>query len=52
MIKTSTKEEYGIELLTSLIKEMFFHGKLVYNDEVYITNVRHKEAILDAKKYD
>lgn len=48
MIKTSTKDENGIELLTSLMKDMFFHGKLVYNDEVYITNIRHKEAILDA----
>lgn len=49
IIKTSTKEEYGIELLTFLIKDMFFHGQLSYNDEVYITNARHKEAILDAK---
>lgn len=50
IIKTSTKEEHGIELLTFLIKDMFFHGQLSYNDEVYITNIRHKEAILDAKK--
>ena len=33
----------------NLIKEMFFHGKISYNDEVYITNMRHKEAIQDAK---
>jgi len=50
MIKTSTKKENGIELLTSLIRNMFFHGQLVYNDEVYLTNVRHKEAVFDAKK--
>lgn len=50
LIKTSTKEEYGIDLLTSLIKDMFFHGQLIYNDEVYITNIRHKEAVYDAKK--
>lgn len=50
LIKTSTKEEYGIERLIFLIKDMFFHGQLRYNDEVYITNIRHKEAILDAKK--
>ena len=24
---------------------MFFHGFLSYNDEVYITNMRHKEAL-------
>ena len=32
------------------IKEMFFHGEISFNDEVYITNLRHKEALIDAKK--
>ena len=50
IIKTSTKEENGIDTLTELIKEMFFHGKVSYNDEVYITNMRHKEAIMDARQ--
>ncbi len=27
---------------------MFFHNEISYNDEVYITNLRHKEAIEDA----
>lgn len=49
IIKTSTKEDSGIEDLISLIKEMFFHGKISYNSEVYITNMRHKEAIQEAK---
>lgn len=49
IVKTSTKEENGIDTLTELIKDIFFHGKLSYNDEVYITNMRHKEAIFDAK---
>ena len=49
IIKTSTKHDSGIEDLMILIKEMFFHGKISYNDEVYITNMRHKEAIQDAK---
>lgn len=48
-LKTSTKEEKGIDKLVSLIKDMFFHGKLSYHDEIYITNMRHKEAIMDAK---
>ncbi len=48
-VRTSVKEDSGIEDLTNLIKEMFFHGKISYNDEVYITNMRHKEAIQDAK---
>lgn len=50
IIKTSTKKEDGIELLTTLIKDMFFHGELVYNDEVYITNARHQEALYDARQ--
>ncbi|MBP3475733.1 MAG: tRNA uridine-5-carboxymethylaminomethyl(34) synthesis GTPase MnmE [Lachnospiraceae bacterium] len=49
IIKTSTKEANGIDTLTELIQDMFFHGKISYNDEVYITNMRHKEAICDAK---
>lgn len=50
IIKTSMKEEYGIELLTFLIKDMFFHGQLVYNDELYITNIRHKEALYNSRR--
>jgi tRNA modification GTPase len=50
IIKTSTKDETGIDILINLIQDMFFHGKLAYNDEVYITNMRHKEAIADAKE--
>lgn len=48
MIRTSTKNDSGIDTLTEVIREMFFHGKISYNDEVYITNMRHKEAIEDA----
>ena len=49
VVRTSTKFDSGIEELIHLIKDMFFHGKISYNDEVYITNMRHKEAIQDAK---
>ena len=27
---------------------MFFHGDISFNDEVYITNIRHKTALQDA----
>ena len=49
VIKTSTKEDIGIEMLINFIKEMFFHGKISYNDEVFITNARHKEEIKAAR---
>lgn len=49
IIKTSTKENVGIDIFEDKIKEMFFHGEISFNDEVYITNLRHKEALMDAK---
>ncbi|MCM1252436.1 MAG: tRNA uridine-5-carboxymethylaminomethyl(34) synthesis GTPase MnmE [Clostridium sp.] len=48
MIKTSTKENEGIDTFTQTIKTMFFHGELSSHDEIYITNIRHKEAIQNA----
>lgn len=47
IIGTSMTENIGIDTLTHTIKEMFFHGTLVLNDELYITNQRHKEALSD-----
>ena len=49
IIKTSTKEEIGIDTLEQTIKDMFFEGKISFNDEIYITNMRHKEAFIQAK---
>ena len=48
IIPISAKEETGIEELEQEIKEMFYQGKLDFNDEVYITNVRHKTALEEA----
>lgn len=48
MIRTSTKEHTGIEEFEEAIQNMFFHGKLQMDDEVVITNMRHKEAIQNA----
>ena len=48
MIEISAKEESGIKELEDTLKEMFFHGEISFNDEVYITNIRHKTAIKDA----
>lgn len=48
IIKTSTKEKIGIEDLTEKIKEMFFHGEVINDDEIMITNMRHKEALMEA----
>lgn len=48
ILSISAKEEMGIEQLEQTLKDMFFEGKLQFNDEIYITNVRHKTAIADA----
>lgn len=50
VIKTSIKDQTGIEEFEEAVQTMFFHGKLQSDDEVVITNLRHKEAIQDAYK--
>ena len=48
LIKTSTKENLGIEDLEDAIKDMFFKGELKMNDEVMLTNLRQRDAVKDA----
>lgn len=48
MIAVSAKEQTGIEELEETICEMFFTGEVTFNDEVYITNIRHKTALQEA----
>ncbi len=48
MIAISAKENIGIDVLEETITEMFFHGTISFNDEVYITNIRHKNALIQA----
>lgn len=50
IVSISAKEEEGIDRLEQQIKELFFAGKLTFNDEIYITNMRHKTALEEAKK--
>mgnify|MGYP003372658604 CR=1 FL=1 len=48
ILSISAKEQTGIEELTETIREMFFSGEITWNDEVYITNIRHKTALQEA----
>lgn len=50
VISISAKEKTGMEQLEQTLKTMFFHGNLEFNDEVYITNVRQKQALEEAKE--
>lgn len=48
MVSISAKEQTGIEELETSIKDMFFRGEVSFNDEVYITNIRHKTSLQEA----
>jgi tRNA modification GTPase len=50
VISISAKEETGIDEFYDALKEMFFEGQLEFNDEIYITNMRHKTALMNAKE--
>lgn len=48
VIRTSTKDNTGIDEFEKIIQDMFFAGRIAVNDEIYITNQRHKEALVEA----
>ena len=52
ILRTSTidpsSENSGMEELEETIRNMFFEGKLKQNNELVVTNLRHKEALQDA----
>ena len=50
VISISAKEQQGMDVLKETIQEMFFSGNITFNDEIYITNIRHKNALAEAKK--
>ncbi len=48
IMEISAKELFGIDEFERVLKEMFFAGNLAFNNEIYITNMRHKTALKDA----
>lgn len=44
----SAREGSGYDAFIDVLKELFFHGRLSWNDEVIITNVRHKALLQQA----
>ncbi len=48
VIKMSLTQQSGMEELEEAIRDLFFHGKISFENEVYITNMRHKEALQEA----
>ena len=50
ILSVSAKHREGIDKLEETIEEMFFHGKIQMNDEIFIHNARHKYALSEAYK--
>jgi len=47
IINISVKENSGIDEFEQEIKNMFFGGELTFNEDIYITNERHREAFIE-----
>lgn len=48
ILSISAKEGDGIQELADLIGSMFSKGEFSFNDQVVITNIRHKDALVQA----
>ncbi len=48
IIEVSARSLRGIDELEDNLKKMFFAGNLSFNNEIYITNVRHKNELSGA----
>ena len=48
VIEMSLKENRGIDQLEQKIKDLFYHGEISFNDEIYITNARQKSSLKEA----
>lgn len=50
ILSVSAKKREGIDKLEETIEEMFFHGKIQMNDEIFIHSARHKDSLSKAYK--
>lgn len=50
VLKISIKNENGVYKIEEKIKEMFFNGEIRQENEVYLSNIRHINAVKSAKK--
>ncbi len=51
IIKTSMLKGNGLEELKQAVTDLFLHGDIVPKQEIYITNIRHKNLLKQAKDY-
>ena len=50
VIKISALQHQGMEDFEEAVKRMFFKGEITFNNEVVITSMRHKEALMEAEE--
>jgi tRNA modification GTPase len=50
VLSVSAKENTGIREFKDLVESMFFQNRLQSDDQIYLTNIRHKEALVDTKQ--
>lgn len=50
VISISAKNGFGLRELEEAIQDLFFQGRISFNDELIITNARHKVALEEARK--
>jgi tRNA modification GTPase len=48
-VEISAATGNGRDILYNLLNDKFFSGSLSYNDELYITNIRHKNELSEAR---
>ena len=49
MIDVSVKMEQGIREFELILQDMFLKGNISFDDEIHITNLRQKEALIGAR---
>ena len=50
IIKISAKDHTGIDQFKEIVKSMFFKGDISFNDELMITNMRHKSLLEEVEE--
>lgn len=50
ILSISARMEEGMEELEQVLKNMFLDGDISFNDEVLITNIRHRQCLEEAQK--
>ncbi len=47
-LEISVKNNTGMDLFEKRVREMFYEGRISFDEEIYVTNLRHKEALKEA----